>query len=92
MIEYKSFLTEFYYNIIMKKNIYKICLTSYNAYHILVVLFLGTFRKIIKTLQDLYENKNIIFIYILGFILGLMTLPLHIIINPFLLFFKSCYS
>ena len=77
---YKSFLSEFYYNIKMKKNIYNINLISYNAYHILAVLFLGTFWKIIKFL----ENKK--FIYIIGIIFGLIILPLHIIINPILLF------
>jgi hypothetical protein len=64
----------------MKKNIYNINLISYNAYHILAVLFLGTFWKIIKFL----ENKK--FIYIVGIIFGLIILPLHIIINPILLF------
>ena len=64
----------------MEKNIYNINLISYNAYHILAVLFLGTFWKIIKFL----ENKK--FIYIIGIIFGLIILPLHIIINPILLF------
>ena len=81
---YKPFLSEFYYNIKMKKDIYKINLIDYNAYHILVFLFLATFCKIIKTFQKAYGNK--IFINIIGFILGLMILPLHLIINPFLLY------
>ena len=85
IIGYKLFLTEFYKIIKMKKKIYKMSFITYNAYHILVVLFLGTFRIIIKSLQQCYENK--IFDYILGFILGLMLLPLHIIINPFLLYY-----
>ena len=85
MIGYELFLTEFYYIIKIEKKIYQIGLITYNAYHILVVLFLGTFRIIIKTLQECYENK--IFDYILGIILGLMILPLHIIINPFVLYY-----
>jgi len=84
MIGYKLFLTQFYYSIKMKKKLYKISLITYNVYHILAVLFLGTFRIIIKTLKECYDNK--IFAYILGFILGLILLPLHIIINPILLF------
>ena len=58
MIGYKLFLTEFYYIIKMKIKIYNIGLITYNAYHILVVLFLGTFRIIIKTFQDYNKNKN----------------------------------
>ena len=84
-IRYKIFLTEFYYNIKMKVNIYKIGLITYNFYHILVVLFLGTFWKIIETMTKFYGKK--LFIYILGAILSLIILPLHIIINPFLLFY-----
>ena len=64
----------------MEKNIYKINLISYNTYNILVVLFLGTFWKIINC----FKNKK--FIYIVGIIFGLIILPLHIIINPILLF------
>ena len=86
MIGYKLFLTEFYFIIKIEKNIYQIGLITYNAYHILAVLFLGTFRIMIKTFQDFLKNKKNIFIYILGFIFGLMILPLHIIINPILLF------
>ena len=85
MVGYKLFLTEFYYNIKMEKKFYHICLMTYNAYHILVVLFLGTFRRIIKKLISCTGNK--LFIYIIGIILGLIILPLHIIINPFLLFY-----
>jgi len=84
-IGYKLFLTEFYHNIKIKISIYKISLITYSVYHILVVLFLGTFWKIIKTMIQFYGKK--LFIFILGTILGLIILPLHIIINPFLLFY-----
>jgi len=80
---YKSFLSDFYCNIKMEKKIININFITYNAYHILAVLFLATFWKIIKTFIKLSGNKN--FIYIIGFIIGLIILPLHIIINPFLL-------
>ena len=86
MVGYKLFLTEFYYNIKMKKKIYKINIITYNAYHILVVLFLGTFRIIIKTLKKSF-GYNKLCTYIIGIILGLIILPLHIIINPFILFY-----
>jgi len=84
-IGYKLFLTEFYYNIKMKVSIYRINLITYKAYHILAVLFLGTFWKILKTLAKFYGKK--LFIFILGIILSLIILPLHIIINPLLLFY-----
>jgi hypothetical protein len=87
---YKLFLTQFYYNIKMeimkKRSLYKINLITYNVYHILVALFLGTFWKIVKILIKLYGKKNL-FISIFGIIFGMIILPLHIIINPFLLFY-----
>ena len=83
--EYSSFLSEFYKMIKMKEDIYQLGLTTFNVYHILAVLFLGTFWKIIKTLTILYGKK--LFIFIFGFILGFIILPLHIIINPILLFY-----
>jgi len=86
MVGYKIFLYEFYYNIKMKKSLYKISLITFNAYHVLVVLFLGTFMKIINALKDFSYRYNL-GMYILGIISGLIILPLHIIINPFLLFY-----
>jgi len=89
MIGYKLFLTEFYYNIKIEKKIkslYKISLITYNTYHKLVILFLGTFWKILKILIKLY-GKNNLFLSIFGIILGLIILPLHIIINPFVLYY-----
>jgi hypothetical protein len=83
---FKSFILHFYDIIKMKfqNNIFHAIV--YNVHCILVILIFGTF---ILTKKLLYKKKASIYIFmaILGILVDLLILPLHIIINPFIL----CY-
>jgi hypothetical protein len=81
---FKSFISYFSDIIKMKfqKNNFHAIIN--NAYYISVILICGTF---IQTKKLLYKQKGVIYMTILGIIVDLLILPLHIIINPFIL----CY-
>ena len=83
----KSFFYQFYNNIKINFNEqYQFYDITIFTYYILFILFFGTFLKVISFLRSIIET-NIIIIYISGITISLLIIPLHLIINPILLFF-----
>ena len=83
---FKLFISQFSDIIKIKSEAIKYFAITITAYHIFIILFFGTF---IYTKNLLLKSKNFIYLFItiLGFIVDLIILPLHIIINPVIL----CY-
>ena len=83
-IGFKSFISHFSDIIKMKFQKNNFHAIAINAYYIFVILIFGTF---IFTKKLLYKKKSSFYILmaILGIIVDLLILPLHIIINPFIL-------
>ena len=87
-----AFFYQFYNNIKINFNEkYKFHDITIFIYYVLFILFFGTFLKVISFLINKIETNKII-IYISGVTISLLIFPLHIIINPILLFFIAHIS
>ena len=81
------FISQFYINIKIKcDKISEIHYITIYAYYIFSILFLGTYLGISFILYNYTKTKKVIY-YIIAIITALITFPLHIIINPIILFY-----